>query len=769
MKNKKYLIAIWVFIHLLSVILFFSFKKATIDTDLISIIPRIGDDKVFEEPVKQFFSNSSGIINIFVESENFDLAYDTSLSIDQFIKKISDDIDVNIKYDTDYKKFLNLISDYKYHLLANSVRDDLINGNAANISEEAIFNVFSPMFLPVFSQIDSDPFLLSLKKNQELLDILSLGSNSLTVKNNVLHTLFEEKDNIFFNIEIPQKLNLQGGYITFLDSFLPFISNLHNKDNINIYMSGVPIHSYYSQKAAQQDIIIISIVSVLVIFIIFYFVFRSIKPYLISIITILISAGFAYMITSILFDSIHIFTFVFGTSLIGITIDYSIHYITDFYFEKNGSNTLSKVLGGILFALLTTVISYLLLAASSISILKTLSVFSIFGMISTILTVIIIYPLIYSKNKVHYVNYKVLEKSNFILNKYSKILSYKKILPFIFSVIALLVIFVLGIKIDFSAEKLYYMPEFLLKDEIAVNERLSSISISDIIFTKGSDIEDILIKEENLAEILKGYNYLSLSKLIPSQKRQKENIELVRDNLLPMLDYQIRGLGFDESVKENITKDFLNKEDIFIDFNMFNDYTVMSTLNKQIFVVDDNYFSAIILNGKLDNSIKKNINEKYSDVKVFNIQEEINSTLGKSSEEAVKLTIIAYALIFIIIAIYFKSQSIFIIFIQIFSLLLNIFIHAIFSIEINIFSILAFILSLGISIDYTLFFLKSKSDKGVIFLSIFLSMLTTVLSFSTLAFSSFIPVKSFGISLFFGILFSFLLSPFVSTYKKDLS
>ena len=147
-------------------------------------------------------------------------------------------------------------------------------------------------------------------------------------------------------------------------------------------------------------------------------------------------------------------------------------------------------------------------------------------------------------------------------------------------------------------------------------------------------------------------------------------------------------------------------------------------------------------------------------IKIFNINSEINEALDKIAKTAIKTALIAYIIIFAFMIILFnKKHAIAIIVIQIISILLNLSVHSIFNLSLNIFSVFALILSIGISIDYCIFFSKSKAKKEVTFLAIFLSMITTALSFGTLSFSGFIPVKSFGLFLFIGILVSFLLSP----------
>ncbi|MDO7020093.1 hypothetical protein Q5M86_04835, partial [Brachyspira innocens] len=168
-----------------------------------------------------------------------------------------------------------------------------------------------------------------------------------------------------------------------------------------------------------------------------------------------------------------------------------------------------------------------------------------------------------------------------------------------------------------------------------------------------------------------------------------------------------------------------------------------------------------------DYDTNNTINVTNNNVKVFNLNEEINDALDSTAKTAVKMALIAYILIFIAMAVFFnKKQAIAIILVQLMSVLINLSIHSIFGININIFSIFALILSIGISIDYAIFFSNSAADKEITFLAVFLSMMTTVLSFGTLAFSSFIPVKSFGLFLFIGVLSSFIISPILFKFNR---
>ena len=221
---------------------------------------------------------------------------------------------------------------------------------------------------------------------------------------------------------------------------------------------------------------------------------------------------------------------------------------------------------------------------------------------------------------------------------------------------------------------------------------------------------------------------------------------------MPLLKKQIEDLGLDNETYNKIKSKFENNKNKIL--NIGDLIENMSELKKLILKNNDKYF-IISTTDEIETKIIENEN-----IKIFNINAEINEALDKTARTAIKTALIAYVIIFFFMIIFLsKKHAVAIMIIQIISILLNLSVHSIFNLSLNIFSVFALILSIGISIDYCIFFSKSKAKKEVTFLAIFLSMITTALYFGTLSFSGFIPVKSFGLFLFIGILVSFLLSP----------
>lgn len=741
--NKK--VILWLIVHL-SVFFIFLFRfdyRAKIDTNFLSIAPRFEESEDFQKSIETFFLQNSSEVRILVESEDFNKAKNSAVEIENNIKQNYKNVTVNL-YSKNYDDILQTIIKYKYQLISKEIRDLLLNNQGEKIAENGIANFYSPFFIPIIDNIKDDPFFVLNSKIIEL-----LKNNNVEVREGVSFVNYEEKFNVLLSIEIPEKFD----NMIFFDELTQSLKKIENDKEVKIYVSGVPIHAYYSQKSAQREITIISSVSLVFICLIFLIIFKSIKPYIISMISITLSAASSFFLLSILLDSIHIFTFVFGTSLIGISLDYSIHFITEWYNEKDKKEVLKKILPSMSLSFITTISSYFALSLTSLSLLKQIALFSIFGLTSSFLTVIIIYPFIFKIDNLkdnRFLRKNILNKSKNILHNYINFLNIKFFLFLIIFIILISIINIQKLKVNFSSNQLYNAPDFLVENETEIYKRLNSHLSKNIIISRGDSLSDALETEETLENYFTNYN--AISKIFYSEKRQRENIKLIENNLMALLKKQTEYLGIDDEVYNKIKSEFeISKNEVL---NIEDLIENASELKKIIVKNNEKYF-IISTTEETNSKIIENEN-----IKIFNINYEINEALDKTAKTAIKMAFISYIIIFAFMIIFFnKKHAIAIIVIQIISILVNLNIHSIFNLSINIFSIFALILSVGISIDYCIFFSKSKAEKEVTFLAIFLSMITTALSFGTLAFSGFIPVKSFGLFLFVGILTAFLLSP----------
>jgi predicted exporter len=83
-------------------------------------------------------------------------------------------------------------------------------------------------------------------------------------------------------------------------------------------------------------------------------------------------------------------------------------------------------------------------------------------------------------------------------------------------------------------------------------------------------------------------------------------------------------------------------------------------------------------------------------------------------------------------------------------------------ISIGFFSVAALVLVFGLDLDYIVYITGKKSGKkNLTLLGVFLSFLTTILSFGALTLSIFAPVHIFGLTVFAGLGAAFISAVFL--------
>ena len=236
LKNKIPLI-FWIALHIGVAILFLIFPHGTIETDLITIVPKISQDRSFEKPLKHFFSLSSNTVNLFIESDNFDTAKEAAYQLEKKIRELSDQVQVQLELGgSNYNVLLEFFDRNKYALLSDKIAQQLSQGQAADIADEAVANVYSPFFISPFTNVETDPFLLVNAKLEDLLEALTVNLPTLQMRDNLLYTTVEGKSNIFITMDLPAEFSDADGRFQFMRQFLAYVVELSDWTGVSIYL-----------------------------------------------------------------------------------------------------------------------------------------------------------------------------------------------------------------------------------------------------------------------------------------------------------------------------------------------------------------------------------------------------------------------------------------------------------------------------------------------------------------------------------------------------
>ncbi|MBQ7450412.1 hypothetical protein IJS77_03260 [bacterium] len=496
-------------------------------------------------------------------------------------------------------------------------------------------------------------------------------------------------------------------------------------DNSEIYLSGSPIHSYYTSQRAKLSINIICILSTLLVIFLTYFYFKNLKPLLPVLVSLSIGMLTGFVAVNLFFESFQLITMVFSTTLIGIGIDYSYHY----FFAEKIDKTFIK---NLTLSLLTTIIPFILLYFTGIELLKQVAVFTIFGLSAIYIAVLIFYPC-----------FEVSVSKNTIKPSYK----YCKIVFYSLCLLSFLGIF--RFNFSDSLSTLYTPTKKLLNAETLYNKVSGEeFKNTQFVITAGLNFENVIKEEEKITDILTQNNidFMSLSKFLPSKERQRENFDLVKDLYSKNLD------KFSDILTSEQIQNLKNTKFEPVLFNK-NLYPYLNS-----FLLAENKSVIFVFSNKIPQ-----LNEV--PVQVINIKSDTEKYIKEYRQKLILLfPIVLIVLIGFLSVIYGLKQAVKLLLPPFTGVIFALFINNLIFGEINLFGIINLFLILGFTMDYSIF--RNSGNKNCED-AILTSSLTTSVSFLLLTLSGFKLLSSMAVILFFGITISYLVGYLI--FNKDKS
>lgn len=732
------------------------FKPAHTETNILKAIFSSKSDNLLVDLSSRF----SAKINIIVESNDFEKAEEVSKTIYAKIDKT--------KMKSSDANITEIIEEYeKYHnnLLSNQTRKYLINKQYDKVEENAYEALYNPVIPPVGS-IEDDPFLL-------LTDfVMNLNENSQAPSS---FTPIQQNDKFYslVMLDVDKELALSPTVLNKEVKKLVDIQKEFSKNGTKVYLTGAPIHSYFASSHSIFEINLICILSTLFVIGLVFWYFGSLSPLIPIGLSIGLGIYAGYCMTALVFRNIHILTFVFSTTLIGVCVDYSLHYFVALKEGKTGTEVIKDIFKSLTVSLITTVSAFLILLFADFTLLRQISIFTITGLVTVYGIVVLWYPLLekiglgYKPDNTNSCRvgktqcpHKI-DKDAFVGQAMPDNNSNEKHASLHLGIFAskprltaqllscliaiLLIIGLFHTHFDDNIKNMYTPPKTLLNAEKLFTEIAGTSADTSIFVVKGNNLEELLQKEEEIADKLNGIEYQALSKYVPSEKRQKSNQilrkELYRTKLNDFaifLPVQKRS----QLISQNYGNNFLSVN---------NDFEFM----KKNFLIDKNT-SIMVVSGYNG--------EKIDGVRIINFQKDISAQIKHCRRVCLGLLIPIFGLLYLLLAkIYDKKSGLKILLPSICAVILLFGFLGLFGCSINLFHLLAIFLIIGFGLDYSVFRFTNPEKAGD---SVFLSCITTVFSFALLAFAGFKLISSLGTVLSLGLLSSYIFS--LKLIEKDI-
>ncbi len=724
-----------------------SFKPAHTETNILKAIFSSKSDNLLIDLSSRF----SAKINIIVESSDFEKAEEVSKT---FYAKID-----KTKMKSSDANITEIIEEYeKYHnnLLSNQTRKYLINKQYDKVEENAYEALYNPIIPPVGS-IEDDPFLL-------LTDFVMNLSEKSQAPTNFTPIQLNDKYYSLIMLDVDKELALSPTVLNKEVKKLVDLQKEFSKNGTKVYLTGAPIHSYFASSHSIFEINLICILSTLFVIGLVFWYFGSLFPLIPIGLSIGLGIYAGYCMTALVFRNIHILTFVFSTTLIGVCVDYSLHYFVALKEGKTGTEVIKDIFKSLTVSLITTVSAFLILLFADFILLRQISIFTITGLVTVYGIVVLWYPLLEkigldykpdntnsldarqnfsllgreSERGVELNKYNMNSLLSRIFNTHETVHASKHLGIFVSLSLFIIILLILRpIHFDDNIKNMYTPPKTLLKAEKLFTEIAGTNGDTSIFVVKGNNLEDLLQKEEEIADMLNGTEYQALSKYVQSEKRQKSNQTLRKELYRAKLnDFAI----FLPTQKRSqlISQNYGNN---FLSVN--NDFEFM----KKNFLIDKNT-SIMVVSGYNG--------EKIDGVRIINFQKDISAQIKHCRRVCLGLLIPIFGLLYLLLTkIYDKKSGLKILLPSICAVALVFGILGLFGCPINLFHLLAIFLIIGFGLDYSVFRFTNPEKAGD---SVFLSCITTVFSFALLAFAGFKLISSLGTVLALGLLSSYIFS-----------
>ncbi|MFL1516443.1 MMPL family transporter [Pseudomonas prosekii] len=487
---------------------------------------------------------------------------------------------------------------------------------------------------------------------------------------------------------------------------------------------------------------------------------------LLAFVPVLVGMLFGGVACVALFGHMHVMTLVLGSSLIGVAVDYPLHYLSKSWSLKpwNSWPALRLTLPGLTLSLITSCIGYLALAWTPFPALTQIAVFSAAGLLGAYLSAVCLLPALLKGADLRPAQWP-LRVAECLVSLREALLNHVKT-PVL---LALLLAFCVGgiLQLDSKNDIRQWvgMPQHLTDEAQAIARITGYQPTSQFFLIRAANQQELLERQNALSERLqqlvnldKLQGFLSLNQLVSQPSEQQQVREAL--NQLPQFWQPLLDLGVPaEALQAELAKlQALPTEDI--------DAALLGPLAEPYRTLwlgptDDGGVAAMVsLQGLNNPSLLRVQALDLPGVQLVDRLGELNTVFAKTQISAAELKLASCVLIVLVLILPFGfGGALRIVALPLLAALCSLASLGWLGQPLTLFSLFGLLLVTAISVDYAILMREQIGGAAVSLLGTLLAAVTTWLSFGLLAVSSTPAVSNFGLSVSLGLAFSFILAP----------
>ncbi len=535
-----------------------------------------------------------------------------------------------------------------------------------------------------------------------------------------------------------------------------------------------------NRDALEKDVFLTTLFAISFIFLLFYFIFQTFSIFLLMLLPSFFGLFVGIGLSNFFCGKISLLTLGCGAILIGITIDYAIHYLIHLQLSssKDGQEVADNLFKPLSIAMSSTALAFLMPIFSEVPLYVELGYFVSFGILGSYLFVLFIFPILCQ----HFPQSDATPKAHLgklikLLDTGNANLKFRVFLIIFITIFTSLALFWTQ-KINFSSDlqQLSYSSPQTIQAEKRFFSLWGDQRGKMVVLVEGSSLEDTLSKNEEIHHLLR-------------QEQEKGNIRVT--NFWPSLFLSLKTMEnnrrawqkyWSPEKQEQVRKDFQRASKHFgFSFSAFEPFFTQLSQPSE-----PQSIQALLANPSFQNMMGSSIKEKEGKWYIQYIiqkQNKIDSLFEKLkekdyvslidqialvqatnkilAEKTIWITVFAFLVVLSLLTLYFIHPEMVLVGILPLGLsLVWIFgLMYLFSTPLNMLNVLLIVFVLGLGIDYSVFQIVSysesigeKKDTQAYRGAIILSGITTIICFGVLCFSSHPALYNLGSCVAIGML-----------------
>ena len=366
--------------------------ESPIETNILKLLPKNQQNPVAEQAFESVSASMSDKVIFVITAPDKNALFAAAAEFDKGLRQSNHFRDVVGKISPqEQQAWASYYFKHRFQLLTPEQRERL-SQNPQQQVQHVIQSLYNPFSGVTGQELQNDPFLLF----RDYLSQVTQQSSSFRLDNGYLSVEKDGAQYLLITAELKDSPYSLTGQLAVPD-IQALEQNVAQKYGAEVAHTGVLFYADFGTQSAKSEISTIGVFSLLGIIALFVLVFRSVVPLSLALLSITIGLLVALSVTTWIFGKVHLFSLVFGASLIGVSIDYAFHYLTERLAAGNewdSEQGLKHIFIAITLGLITSLIGYLGMLVAPFPGLQQLALFSSIGLIGAYITVVAWYPIL---------------------------------------------------------------------------------------------------------------------------------------------------------------------------------------------------------------------------------------------------------------------------------------------------------------------------------------------------------------------------------------